>query len=487
MATISDLILAQAEAFIEAAIKARYPELDLRKGTPQWDLLVNPHLPIISEIVGLLNDADRKKTLLSASEMTDTELNARGEFYFVPRNGGDIASGSIRLKFNAPRDVALTTGATATQAGLVYHPVVDVSRADTALAQDPALGFYYVDLVIAAELAGADYDTIVGTSFEIAEFAGDPTFIEAIAVSPIQGGLDDEQPDDYYNRIVDSQTARNLVSDRSTSAMLRSEFKGVIKKVLVIGYQDPEMRRDLMRVVDATLNETISFHRGGHTDVYVHTPIVRQAVELEVPEDLHIDLSAYRAILKIHSVSLKDDPTTQPFYQLVDTDVLTRYSATDPARLMVDPAAAGQTVVVDISYAPDVVAIHEFVNGPDQRVSNADMLVRHFYPAWVSMNAYVEGAAGKETGILKAIGSYLDQLTGEESLVISRVTDAMHEEAIVGVHQDYEVSVQLYFGDGEEIEIASGVALDLPNRPDKGFSPRLAVFVAEGVVVTPLS
>lgn len=487
MATINDVILAQAEDFIQEAVGARYPELDLRKGTPQWDLLVNPHLPIIAEIVSRLNDADRRKSLLGFSEMTDTELDARGAAYFVPRNEGDIASGSIRLKFNARRDVSITVGVDILQGDLVYHPVVDVARADTALAEDPALGFFYVDMIIQAAEAGSAYDTTVGTKFTIAQFDGDPTFIEAIATGPIQGGLDTEDAETYYGRIVDSQTVRNLVSDRSTSAVLLAEFKGVVKKILVIGYQDPEMRRDLMRVVDATLNQTISFHRGGHTDVYVHTPTVRQAVEFVVPTDLTIDLASYRAVLKIHSVTLKDDPTTQPFYQLVDGDVLTRYSALDPVKLVIDPAAAGQTIVVDMSCAPDVIAIHEFVNSPEQRLTNADMLVRHFYPAWVSMNAFVEGAAGKETGILKAIGTYLDQLTGEESLVVSKVTDAMHQEDIIGVHQDYEATVQVYFGDGEEVEVSSAIAVDLPNRPDKGFSPRLAVFIPEGVSITPLS
>lgn len=55
------------------------------------------------------------------------------------------------------------------------------------------------------------------------------------------------------------------------------------------------------------------------------------------------------------------------------------------------------------------------------------------------------------------------------------------------VHQEYGIQATLTFGDGEPLELYSDTILELPNRYEKGFSPRVAYYINEGILVTPIS
>ena len=487
--SINDTIAQQAETLVVETMEEKEPELDLRKGTPQHNLLVAPHIPVVSKIVEQNNLADHKRTTTDWSTLDIEEADSRAALLFTERNHGSYSKGPVRLKFRSPQAVNLTTASEVTQDDLIYHPIADVALEPEDLTRDATLGFYYADLQIVADQVGSKYDAIAGATFEVGELTGTPDFIEAIATGPIQNGLDDETNPELFERSRKGQFTRNLINSPSVHAVLRDPkaFGGVIRDLLVVGMQEPEMKRDLKRIIDAELGP-ISLHLGNHSDIYVQTPITRKAIEIVVPASENvIDLSAYRALLKIHSVSIKDQPDVTVFYSLLKQDVKTRYSAIDPVELFVDPAAQERTLILDVSYAPDVVTINDFVNGPEYRLSLANVLVRSFVPVWLYANIYVDGGVGKTNEAGRLIGQYVQGLKGESGIVLSRVTDKIHEADIALVHQDFELSAQLYFPDGELLEWDADTVLSIPDRLDKGVTARICRFIAEGVLITPLS
>lgn len=485
---INDTIQAQAEELIVAAVKARFPEIDLRPGTPQYDLHVLPYLAVVTSLVEQIQRAERKRTPIDPAELTDEEADAHAQKFFVERHEGSPSVGTVRAKFKEPFDARVATDSAISQDDkFTYHPTMEVAVAAGQMAKEPTLGYYYFDIPAEADENGEDYDALVGTTFKIDAFDGDPNFIEAIASSPFIGGKSGESNEDLLARARKGQTVRNFVNPTSIETRLNEKFPGIISRMQVIGYQEPEMRRDLKSIVDPMLGN-IKIHLGNHTDIYVQTPIIRRTFEIEVPAgEAILDLSEYRALLKIHSVTDKSAPDDVLFYALVDQDPATRYSAIDEVKLLIDPAFGGRTILVDMSYAPDVVTLNDYVNGPDEHITLANLLVRYLHPVWLSANIYVDGVVGRENDVRRAINKYIGTVSGNDLLVVSKITDAIHDANVGSVHQDFDVTANIHFGNGEFLELSSETVLEIPNRYEWGFSQRIAAFINEGIVITALS
>jgi hypothetical protein len=490
MATINDVILQQAEQFLVEAIKAGFEgdadAIDLRPGTPQYDLFVRPQLPVLARVIAKLNDADRKATPLNFDQLTQTELFAIGDRWQVNPTTGRKAGGSVRIKLKERVAVSVSPADEIVQNGLVYHPTAVVDLAASDLSFESVLDYYYADVQIESDDVGSKYITGIDTKFTMAAYDGDTNLIEIVAVTPISGGFDVEANADYYQRIRTTSVVRNLINNLSINNVLKDQFAGSIQRLLVVGYQDAEMRRDLKTVVDPLLGN-ISLHLGGHTDIYVKTPIIRKTVEIFVPSGgFEIDMSAYLALLKVHSVTRKSDPTTPLYFALTNTRVDTRYSARDGVRLFVDPGVVNDTIVVDMSYAPDVVEIQAFVDSEDQHVTNADQLVRFFHPVWLSSLIYVQGIGTGDSAASAAMEVYLEGLTNAEPLAVSRLTEAIYKSSAVNVVQDYALTAQVYYGDGTQVELTDSNVLVIPDNLAKGFTQRVACYVNEAIRLVPV-
>jgi hypothetical protein len=490
---VTDIVLQQAEQFLVEAIKANYlsttgDELDLRSGTPQYDLFVRAQLPVVAQIIDMINTAARKTTLLAADELTDSELAAVGDRFFVTRSAGEAASGTVAIKFVVRQSVQLTTNDMFEQNGLVYYPQADVSVTPEQLVEDPTFGYFYTRVQLRAAEPGSQYVAAVGTLFTSAALSSNTNVIEIISVAPMIGGRDQESAAAYAERIRTAPVVANLVNRLSIEKVLYGQFPSTISRLAVAGYQDPEMKRDQITVDDPVAG-TITLAIGGHTDIYVKTPIVRDTVEIFVAAgEALVSLEAYRAVLKVHSVKVKGKPELAPFFDLQGSTPSLRFSAKDPAYLFVDPGVTNETLLVDISYAPDVVRIDDYVNDPINRVICANTLVRYFHPVWLAGTVYAEGlSTDQKNQALANIQSYLDGLQVEENVAVSQVTAAVHAAGAVNVIQDYDLFAQVLYGDGTIFNTSSPYVLSFPENLTKGFSPRVACFINEAITIESIS
>jgi hypothetical protein len=487
---VTETILQQAETFIVTAITEAFAAegdtVDLRPGTPQYDLFVRGFLAVVAQIVDQLQQAQRKVTALSATELTDAELAALGARFGVSRRVGATAQGTVRVKFRERVAVTLTTSDAFLAGDQTYYPTEDVALLADELTQEPVLNYWYVNVPLVAATNGTASNTGAGTAFTCAKLAGDPALIEAVAITPLSGGLDQEDATAYFDRLQAAPLIRNLVSRKSIDAVLMGEFAGVIERLLVVGYQEPEMQRDRLEVVDPVLGP-MTMHVGGHTDIYVKTPIRRETVEFTVsPGNYVIDLTDYRAVLKVHNVTLKGNGDVSPYFELRVADPALRYSALDTVQLFVDPGLSEETVQVDLSYAPDVVSIHAYVNGDEQRITNANTLVRHFVPVWLGAVIYV---AGDDAAIAQAngnIAAYLDGLANGAPVVVSKLTEAIYQGGALNVLQDYDLIAQIIYNDGTLLERTADEVLTIADDLPKGFSQRVATYLNEGVTLVQL-
>jgi uncharacterized phage protein gp47/JayE len=487
---VTELILQQAEEFIVTAITQAFAaegdEIDLRPGTPQYDIFVRGYLAVVAQIVDQLQQAQRKVTALSALELTDDELAALGARFGVSRRAGSVAQGTVRIKFNERVAVTLTAEDALVSNGQTYFPAQEVSLTADELTQEPILNYWYVNVPIVAEELGTAGNTGAGAVFTSVRFEGDPTVIELVAVTPISGGLDREDAEAYFARLQAAPVIRNLVSSKSIDTVLMTEFAGIIQRLLVVGHQEPEMQRDRLQVLDPVLGE-LTVHLGGHTDIYVKTPIQRETVEFTVsPGNFLIDLSDYRAVLKIHSVTIKGNSDVSPFFELQVSEPELRYSAADTVQLFVDPGLSEETIQVDLSYAPAVVDIQTFVNSEEQRIVNSNTLVRYFVPVWLGAIIYVEADDAALEQAFGNIEAYFNGLENGEPVVVSRLTEAIYQGGAVNVLQDYDVIAQIYYNDGTLLERSADEVLTIADDLAKGFSQRVATYINEGISLVPL-
>lgn len=486
---VTDVVLRQAEQFLVSAITANFPTntgdvLDLTPGTPQYDLFVRPQLPVVAQIIDMINTAARKTTLLNATELTTTELDAVGNRFDVARNAGALAAGSLRIKLIAPETVSLTTTDTFAQNGFTYYPTATVSIPASMLPQDPVLGYYYAQVAVVAAELGSAYTAAVGTKFSSSRYSSDANLIEIVATTPLYGGLDAEDATTYADRIKSAPVVANLVNNLAITKVLNGQFGGLISRLLVVGYQEPEMLRDRIAIVDQ-LAGNVTLSVGGHTDIYVKTPIVRDTVAIFVPAGQSVvDLSPYLAVLKVHSVQVQNNPNVSPYFRLQNSSIALRYSAQDTVQLFVDPGLTDETILVDLSYAPDVLTIQQFVNSTDNRIVNANTLVRYFHPVWLAGTVFAQGLTSDQTNsALTNIETYLDGLVNGEQLAISQITAAVYAAGATNVLQDYDIVAQLFYGDGTMLTLDDTFILSLNDNLPKGFSQRISTFVNEAISV----
>lgn len=488
---VTDLIALQdAEAFIVATLTARDPSLDLRAGTPQYDIYVRPFISLVADILDRVAAAERKRTLLNFTDLTTDEADAMAARYFTYRFPGSKATGSIRVKFLARQAFSMATTSPIIVNDLSYLPVTDLNVLASDLKYDEVEKVYYYDFYVEAEEIGPDYAVTAGTPVSIPTLDG-PNLASAIVSSSINGGQAAESNQSLYSRVQRNQVVKNLVSSLSIEAVLKEQFPTIIQSILVVGHQEPEMLRDAIDVMDPVMGRT-EIHVGGHVDVYLRTPMVRESIEFKVsPEASLVNLEAYHPVLKIHSVKIKGQEDSSPYWELVAQDPRYRYSAEDQSALFIDPGAAETTIVVDMTYAPDIKRIHNYCQSDAVRLTLANLLVRHKVPVWLSGNIYVEGATGLQDEMGAAVAAYLQGLGPDQPVIVSKMTEAIHLTGARVVQQDYEIHAQAVLGNGEVIEFADDVAIhinssELQGNIFKGLSARNSFFVDEGILITNL-
>jgi len=71
-------------------------------------------------------------------------------------------------------------------------------------------------------------------------------------------------------------------------------------------------------------------------------------------------------------------------YRLIVNEPNDRFSMWEDSFIIIDTAYQGMSFRVEYEYVPEVEALHTFCRSETERVLDGDILVRHFYPAYVS-------------------------------------------------------------------------------------------------------
>ena len=285
--TITEQDRLDAENVLEQFLTDKMPTVDFSKGSAMRDFVVVALANIFAYLRAERDITRARQSLLLLGKLTGTDVDdAVDEIlsnWFIDRKEGRTSSGTAVVYFSQKTDVEIpiSTKFYKTSA-LIFVP----DAVDTLLySEDDMLSIidsegvevaYTIEIPLVALRSGEDYDIEPGTFADFTRFNPYVTRVENQV--KFSGGGEVETTAEMLERAETAISVRDLNSARSIDATLKDEFAEV-DDVVVIGYGEPEMIRDL--IIELATNTRI--HAGGHVDAYIRSAILEsRTYEAEV-------------------------------------------------------------------------------------------------------------------------------------------------------------------------------------------------------------
>lgn len=282
------------ENFLEQLLTDAVPNADFRKGGALRDFAVSALSSVFAYLRKEVDYVKARQSLLLLGALTGADVDAAVDEilsnWFITRKTGRVSRGIATLYFTQQMDVVIPITAKFTRStGLIFQLDSTVDLGYSADIMTPVYSSsgvvtsYTLQIPLVSSGVGSEYNIEPGAFADFSRF--NPYLSRVENAQIFSGGASTETTPEMLSRAEMAITTRNLVSARSIDAVLKEEFVD-IDNLVVVGYGDPEMIRDL---VEESSTRT-RIHAGGFADVYVHSPVVEsQTVTLRVG-DVYSDL-----------------------------------------------------------------------------------------------------------------------------------------------------------------------------------------------------
>lgn len=249
------------DKFIEARLIQEYPDYNVREGSGLRDLLVKPNQILLDPIEREFQLVKQGQSLANPELLAPSEADALVANVFVTRNTGELASGRVRLFFNAPIAVNISIGNVCyTADGRRFLPTTLQSISAEAMLFNQSGSLFYFDIDVTAEEAGDEYNVDAGDIIGITNLN---TAVRVSNLESFNNGIVQETTEELVERAETSITERSLVVARGATARLTDQF-GDLKHFQVVGFLDEEMNRDI--IVGGDLGPVLYSGADGYTE-----------------------------------------------------------------------------------------------------------------------------------------------------------------------------------------------------------------------------
>lgn len=187
-------------------------------------------------------------------------------------------------------------------------------------------------------------------------------------------------------------------------------------------------------------------------------------------------------------------------YSLIVNKPELRFSALEDSVISIDSAYLGQSFRVTYKYCPEVEEFHAFANSEDERVLDADVLMKHFIPAVVDLDITytvdpTNPLTATEDTIRQVLSKWIDeQPVGKDidasdivQVLTSQIDQTGSTKAKVNIPIDMRATVyntdgtRIILKDQDTLEIPSD---DIPSYTARPLSKRTAHWVAGNITLT---
>ena len=276
---VTDSEVLQAELMAQQILQAKYPDIDLREGTALRDLVIRPSATLLALMNKALVFYFSQNDISSITDLTSQPfVDKMLSNWFLTRKLGIQAVINARLYFAKAKTVGLYGGSFfSTDGVLKFGPVASMSFSPNQLTYDSSSNQYYLDVDLVAEQAGVQYNITTGSLLYFSNF--DPYFLHAEINYLRDSAQNIETNSEFLARAKSSLSTRNLVNVPSIASNLSGYFSA-IKEIKTVGFGDPEMARDQVKVLVPGVSNPVWVHTGGAVDVYPRVSTSNSTVQL---------------------------------------------------------------------------------------------------------------------------------------------------------------------------------------------------------------
>jgi len=230
---------------IIALLKAVRPDIDLRDGSPMYIYLVDALTALAGNLV---------EKIEAGHELS---VNDSADMFFVDEGSPTSAESTVRMYFRFPETLEYNAGSMniLSRSGATYTNKYPVSMKASYMAMYTDESYNYFDLTITGE-------SPINTETELIWDGATENFSHIIITSIVSSGSLGISSTDLSVRVRRELALRNNISSPGVTAYLSNMFTSSLVDILVQGYLDPEMQRDIYGTL----------HLGGCVDVYVKGP-----------------------------------------------------------------------------------------------------------------------------------------------------------------------------------------------------------------------
>jgi len=232
--------------FILTILRERFPDLEIRRGSAIYNLVVLPAALMFQPFYDRLTVMVNNQSLLRFEDMLEHEVDLLLANFLITRQSSSTATGTVRVFFSAPQDIRIETSAVfSTGNGVSFRPSNPVNISSSQLALRTSEGLFFVDVPVTASLPGASGIVDPGT---ITQFTGVPQAVRVTNVAATAGGQDIEPNSAFVLRAQQTLATRTLTSAAAIRAVVLDNFSSV-KSLEVVGFGDSDMERDIVQAV----------------------------------------------------------------------------------------------------------------------------------------------------------------------------------------------------------------------------------------------
>lgn len=256
------------QTFLTSRLQQAYPDLAIGDGDALTDLVVKVTSLLWDPIVREVTRVRRGLSFQDPSTLTTEEADALGANLFADRAQGSFARGTARIFFAQAQNASVSpVNFVTAKSGLRFFPIESQAiRIEEMLQNIDTNGLYYFDITVIAEAAGSEYN--LGPK-ELVSIANLDAAVQVANQRKFQDGDDAATAADFVDQTQQDLTERSLVTIRGIAAKLPRAFPE-ITRLNVVGFNDPEMQRDLIQggslgkvLIAGSAGATVSDLKGG--------------------------------------------------------------------------------------------------------------------------------------------------------------------------------------------------------------------------------
>lgn len=233
-------------SFMLAHLRKELPEIDTASAGGQFRALVLGAMEaLFTPFRAELAQIRAAQSMANPSQLTEAEMDALIANVMGQRQDGGRARVFVRVYFNERRSVSITASVGAkTRAGLRFYAVSSMYVASDSLAQSIEGGKYFLDIEMEAAEEGDAYNIGPQEVIDVFGLAGVVSATNKAGV--FLPGAPAETNVGLLQRVRTGLGERSPNTEGGISSLLYDKYPD-LRDVRVIGYGDPEMRRDIIK------------------------------------------------------------------------------------------------------------------------------------------------------------------------------------------------------------------------------------------------